>query len=103
VLSFRQCLERVLQVTGRKRALVPIPFGIAQSMGSVLQYLPGKILTADQVRMLRFDTIVSERARGEGRTLQGLRIEPTALDLVLPTYLARFREQGEFTQIRPVG
>jgi NADH dehydrogenase len=53
--------------------------------------------------MLRFDTVVSERALSEGRSLQGLGIEPTALDLVLPTYLARFREQGEFTQIRPVG
>jgi NADH dehydrogenase len=103
VLTFRQCLERMLQVTGRKRALLPIPFGIAQTMGRVLQYLPGKILTADQVRMLRFDTVVSERALSEGRSFQGLGIEPTALDLVLPTYLARFREQGEFTQIRPVG
>ena len=103
VLTFRQCLERMLQVTGRKRAMLPIPFGIAQTMGRVLQYLPGKILTADQVRMLRFDTVVSDRARAEARTLQGLGIEPTALDLVLPTYLARFREQGEFTQIRPVG
>ena len=103
VLTFRQCLERVLQVTGRRRALLPVPFGIAQAMGNVLQHLPGGLLTADQVRMLRFDTIVSEPARAEGRTLEGLGIEPTALDLVLPTYLARFRPQGEFTQIRPVG
>jgi NADH dehydrogenase len=103
VLTFRECLERMLQITGRSRALLPIPFGIAQSMGSVLQYLPGKMLTPDQVRMLRFDTVVSERARAEGRTLEGLGIAPTALDLVLPTYLARFRPQGEFTQIRPAG
>jgi NADH dehydrogenase len=96
VLTFRECLERMLQITGRSRALLPIPFGIAQSMGSVLQYLPGKMLTPDQVRMLRFDTVVSERARAEGRTLEGLGIAPTALDLVLPTYLARFRPQGEF-------
>ena len=51
--------------------------------------------------MLKSDNVVSEAARRDGRTLEGLDIEPTALEVVLPTYLDRFRERGEFTQIRP--
>ena len=71
-------------------------------MGRIGRYLPGAPLTDDQVRMLQFDTIVSEAATADGRTLRGLGIEPTAVEIVLPTYLGRFRERGEFTQIRSV-
>jgi uncharacterized protein YbjT (DUF2867 family) len=101
VLTFRQCLERVLSVTGRRRALVPIPWGMARLMGRVGQLLPGAPLTTDQVRMLRFDNVVSPEAIADGRTLEGLGIHPTSLDLVLPTYLRHYRERGEFTRIRP--
>jgi uncharacterized protein YbjT (DUF2867 family) len=103
VLTFRQCMERMLAVTQRRRLLVPIPWGAARMMGRIGQHFPGAPLTADQVRMLQFDTIVSEQAKAEGRSLAGLGIEPTALEVVLPTYLARFRERGEFSQIRPAG
>jgi NADH dehydrogenase len=102
VLTFRQCMERMLEVTGRHRLLLPIPFGVARIMGRIGRYLPGAPLTDDQVRMLQFDTVVSEAASAEGRTLKGLGIEPTATEVVLPTYLGRFRERGEFTQIRSV-
>ena len=92
----------MLEVTHRKRVLLPIPFPVAKVMGRVAQHLPGAPLTFDQVRMLQFDTIVSEKAKAEGRTLEGLGIDPTALEIVLPTYLTRFREQGEFTQVHSI-
>ena len=60
--------------------------------------VPGKPITLDQVRMLMFDNVVSAEANEEKRTLEGLGIEPTALEIVLPTYLERFREHGEFAQ-----
>ena len=37
--------------------------------------------------MLMFDNVVSEDAVRDKRTLPGLGIEPTALEVVLPTYL----------------
>ena len=92
-----------MAVTQRRRALLPLPFGAAKSLARVAQHLPGSPLTVDQVRMLQFDNIVSDEAKADGRTLEALGIHPTALEVVLPTYLARFRIRGEFTQIRPVG
>ena len=100
VLTFRQCMERMLEVTRRRRLLLPIPWFAARIMGRVGQHLPGAPITLDQVRMLQFDNVVSEDAERDRRTLEGLGIEPTALEIVLPTYLARFRERGEFTQVR---
>jgi NADH dehydrogenase len=103
VLTFRQCMERMLQTTRRRRALVPVPFGIARVLGRIGEHLPGRPLTHDQVRMLKFDNVVSPAAREEGRTLQGLGVAPTPVDVVLPTYLAHFRERGEFSEMRPAG
>ena len=100
VATFRQCLELVLEETGRKRALVPIPFGTAKIMGRIMGFLPKPLLTADQVQMLRSDTIVSDAAKADGRTLAGLGVKATAMDVILPAYLVRFREHGQFESTR---
>jgi NADH dehydrogenase len=99
VLTFRECMERMLAATRRRRTLVTVPWFAARLMGRVGQHLPGAPITLDQVRMLTFDNVVSDEAKAEGRTLEGLGIDPTALEIVLPTYLERFRERGEFTQV----
>jgi NADH dehydrogenase len=101
VLTFRECMERVLEVTKRRRVLAPVPWFAARVMGRVGDYLPAAPITLDQVRMLKFDNVVSEDARRDNRTLEGLGIAPTALEIVLPTYLTRFRERGQFTEARP--
>ena len=101
VVTFREVLERVLAATGRKRVLLPIPFGAARMLGGAAAWLPGAPLTAEQVDMLRSDNVVSEQAKAEGRTLEGIGIAPTAMDIVLPTYLTRFREHGQFSRPRP--
>lgn len=95
--SFRELMEFVLATTGRKRLLVPLPFPLASMKAGVLQFLPNPLLTVDQVEMLKRDTIVSETAVRDGRTLQGLGITPTSMAAVVPTYLWRFRKAGQFT------
>lgn len=96
VKTFRECLELMLEIIGRKRLLVPLPFGPARILGGVLQNLPGQMLTADQVRLLAYDNVVSEAAKASGHTLEGLGIQGDTLAAVLPSYLWRFREHGQF-------
>jgi NADH dehydrogenase len=72
ILTFRQCMERMLDVTRRRRMLLPVPFGVARILGRIGEHLPGRPLTHDQVRMLKFDNVVSAAAREAGRTLQAL-------------------------------
>ncbi len=97
-LTFRQCLERMLKATKRRRLLLPVPWFAARMMGRIGRFMPGKPITLDQVRMLALDNVVSAEAVADRRTFGGLGIEPTALEIVLPTYLTRFRERGEFSQ-----
>ena len=96
VRTFRDCTEIILETIGRKRLLLPIPWGGASVLGAVLQHLPGKMLTFDQVRLLRVDNLVSEAAVAENRTIRSFGIEPTTIEAVLPSYLSRFRVTGEY-------
>jgi NADH dehydrogenase len=62
----------------------------------VLEKLPGKLLTQDQLAMLESDNVVAPGAAG----LAELGIVPTAIDLVVPEYLRRFRPGGGTRQPR---
>ncbi|MER2606187.1 MAG: complex I NDUFA9 subunit family protein [Siculibacillus sp.] len=96
VKTFRECVEAVLEASHRKRLLVPLPFGLAKIQAKFLQMLPKPLLTEDQVELLKADNVVSDAAVAEGRTFAGLGIDPTSIEAVLPSYLWRFRPQGQF-------
>ncbi|MEM8749163.1 MAG: complex I NDUFA9 subunit family protein [Pseudomonadota bacterium] len=96
VLSFRECLERMLAVIERKKPLISLPFGIAGAMAGLAQYMPGAPLTPDQVEMLKTDNVVSQSAKDAGRTLADMGLQSTPLASVLPRYLVRFRKHGQF-------
>lgn len=96
VHTFRALMEETLRATYRKRLLLPLPAPLATLVSYVTQFIPNPPLTPDQVRMLGTDNVVSEAAQAEGRTLEGLGVSLTALELVLPTYLYRFRKSGQF-------
>ncbi|WP_421927980.1 complex I NDUFA9 subunit family protein [Neoaquamicrobium sediminum] len=97
-MTFKQCMEKMLEVIERKRMLVSVPWGMAQLQGSLLGLLPNPLLTRDQVEMLRTDNIVSQAAEQEGRTFAALGIKPQAMDAILPSYLWQYRQAGQFTQ-----
>ena len=90
VYSFKELMELVLRVTGRRRLLVPVPYAVLAVEAAVLELLRLKLLTRDQVRLLRRDAVVEEGAL----TLADLGLTATAAEIILPTYLARFRPKG---------
>jgi uncharacterized protein YbjT (DUF2867 family) len=90
VLSFRQLMELMLREIQRRRALISVPFALAAFEAAFLELLPNPPLTRDQVKLLKHDVIVTPGAYGLG----DLGILPTAMELVLPGYLGRFRRGG---------
>jgi uncharacterized protein YbjT (DUF2867 family) len=93
--SFKQLLQIILQVTGRRRALVPLPFGLALFKSYFLQMAPNPLLTPDQVRLLRHDNVVSPTAL----TLADLGITANSVEAEVPSYLWRFRAKGEYADL----
>jgi NADH dehydrogenase len=96
VYSFKELLELMLKEIGRRRLLLPLPFWAATLEATVLERLPAPLLTRDQVKLLRRDNVVG----ADALTLADLGIEPTAVEVILPTYLDRFCKGGRFGQHR---
>ncbi|MBR3194863.1 complex I NDUFA9 subunit family protein [Bosea sp. (in: a-proteobacteria)] len=109
VKTLRELVDYVCEVTGRKRLIAPMPFGLARLQGQVLELadmltlglMPNElILTRDQVSLLESDNVVSATAEKEGRTLHGLGITPVSVEAEVPGYLWRFRKAGQFATAR---
>jgi NADH dehydrogenase len=97
VLTMREIMEIIMKITGRDRALVSLPFGLAKLQALFLQFAPGPLkLTPDQVALLRSDNVVSDAAKAAGFTLEGLGITPDSVEAIAPQYLWRFRSTGQF-------
>lgn len=102
--SLRVLMQRMLAVVQRRRAVVNLPFLLAGIMGAgfdavqavTLGLIENKMITRDQVRSLRHDSVVSPEAKG----LADLGIQPTTMESVLPDYLWRFRPSGQFAAIK---
>jgi uncharacterized protein YbjT (DUF2867 family) len=99
VMTFRQCLEEVLETVHRKRVLMPLPWGLASLIGKLSSLVPfiDPPLTSDQVTLLKTDNVVSGTADADNRTLSGMGIRPTTIEAVLPSYLGRYRPHGQYS------
>jgi uncharacterized protein YbjT (DUF2867 family) len=96
VRTFKELMQFLLNIIERRRLLLPVPFELAKVPAFFLQFLPSPLLTPDQVELLRQDNIVSNEAKQERRTLDGLGITPTLMEAIVPAYLQRFRKTGQF-------
>jgi len=91
VMSMRQVLRYILDVTGRRRPMIALPEGFVRLQARLGELLPTPPLTRDQLILLGKDNVVSPNALG----FQALAIEPKAVEAIVPAYLARFRVGGQ--------
>jgi len=92
VVTFEQVYEMVFAHTGQKRCLISIPFGLAKVQATFLSLLPTPLLTRDQVESLKTDNVVSDDAK----TFADLGLSATAMDAIVPNYLATYKPGGRF-------
>ncbi len=90
VMSFRELLRYVQEVTGHRKPMVELPLGLARLQARMGEFLPKPPLTRDQLLMLQRDNVVAPGAPG----LEALGIAPHAVESVVPGYLLRFRTGG---------
>jgi NADH dehydrogenase len=105
IRTLYELVAYVLQQTERRRPVLKLSPGLGRLQAIVMEtldlltlgLLPNELkLTRDQVVLLQHDNVVSPEANAEGRTLQGIGIEPTAFEAIVPAYLVRFRTAGQF-------
>lgn len=80
--SLQDIISYILKITNRKRWLIHIPFYIAKLEAMMLELLPVKLLSVDQVELLKYDNVAT---RKEG--LSSLGINATPMESIVPNYL----------------
>ncbi|MGB1208192.1 MAG: complex I NDUFA9 subunit family protein, partial [Paracoccaceae bacterium] len=104
VARFSDLMQTMLDVIRRRRLVVSLPFWLGRIMGMgfdalqsvTLGLIENKMITVDQVKNLAKDNVVAADAKGLG----DLGVTPTALSVVLPDYLWRFRPSGQYAAIK---
>jgi NADH dehydrogenase len=94
--THRQLVERVLAGANRANPILPLPLGIGRLLALPMGLMPKPLLTGDRVTLLGIDNVVSDAASKDKRTLQAFGIVPRPMDAVLPSYLWRFSQNGQF-------
>lgn len=101
VYTFKRLMEFVLNEIDRPRALLPIPFFLAQPLGLLLDWafklnpFADPPLTGDQVTMLQRDNAVGQDP--QAGTLADLGVTSLeSIEAIVPSYLWRFRPHGQF-------
>ena len=61
IISFKELIQKLLKLIGKKRLLIPFPLPIANISASLFELMPKPLLTRDQLRILKYDNISSGR------------------------------------------
>ena len=83
IKSFSQIFDLILKQKKRTRLYLPLPFFIARIMAFFLERLPGQLLTRDQIKLLKYDSI-SKKGLSNLKTVVS---HPLSIETSLKTYL----------------
>tara|TARA_X000000368_G_scaffold305471_1_gene243767 strand:- start:127 stop:1110 length:984 start_codon:yes stop_codon:yes gene_type:complete len=61
IITFKEILERLLSLIGKKRILLPLPLKLAELSARFFELMPKPLITKDQIRLLRYENIASGR------------------------------------------
>jgi len=93
-ITFKQLLEKLLNLIGKKRLLIPLPLPVASFSARFLEIMPKPLLTRDQLRLLKYNNIAS----GKYKTNSDIGIPSLKyFDQEVKKYCFMWREGGQFS------
>lgn len=96
VYDMREIMHIVNRETQRKRMVWGVPFILGEVGAMFLQFLPKPLLTPDQMKLLKLGNVATGRRPG----LAVFGITPTTVEVVVPTYLKRYRPTQQTKKLR---
>ena len=94
IISFKQILEKLQILIGKKRILLPFPLSLAKLTANLFEILPNPILTSDQLRLLKYNNVKS----GKYKTNSDIGIPSVRFfDREVEKYSYMWREGGQFS------
>ncbi len=94
IITFKELLQKLLNLIGKKRLLVPMPLVFAEISARFFEIMPNPILTRDQLRLLKYDNIPS----GKYKTNSEIGIPSIKyFDQEVKKYCYMWRDGGQFS------
>jgi len=94
IISLKEIIKKLLDLTGKKRILINMPMGLANLTASFLQLFPKPLLTTDQLKLLKYDNILSGKYKSNSDI--GVPSKKFFYDEV-KKYSYMWREGGQFS------
>ena len=94
VLTFKNILQRLLNLINKKRILIPLPLPVAELSAKFYELFPKPLLTRDQLKLLKYDNVVS----GRYKTNSDIGVPSKRLfDQEVKKYCYMWRDGGQFS------
>ena len=94
IISFKELLEKLLILIGKKRILISFPLPLAEVSAKIFEMFPNPLLTKDQLRLLKYNNISS----GKYKTNSDIGIPSIRFfDQEVKKYCYMWRDGGQFS------
>jgi len=94
IISLKEILKKLLRLINKNRLLIPLPLFFANISAKLFQLFPKPLLTVDQLRLLQYDNIPSNKYQ----TNSDIGVPSTRIfDQEVEKYCYMWREGGQFS------
>ena len=94
VFTLKELVKLISNEIRKNNIIIPIPSWAARIQGSILGLMPNPMLTLDQIKTLESgDNVLTNK----NKTLKDLNIHPQEIRKITPTYLWRYRSEGQYS------
>ena len=94
IISFKQIIQKLLKLIGKKRILIPFPLFIGEISARFFEIMPKPLITRDQLRLLKYDNVAS----GKYKTNSDIGIPSTRyFDEEVKKYCYMWKDGGQFS------
>jgi NADH dehydrogenase len=94
VYTLRELIQQVMNILGKQRPIIGLNDGLSMAQAFMMELMPIKLMSRDNVRSMQVDNICSASIATE------LDVLPTAIEVIVPEYLANATPRGAYDSFR---
>jgi uncharacterized protein YbjT (DUF2867 family) len=94
IVTLKQLVQKVMDILGKQRPIIGLNNTLSIAQGFMLELMPIKLMTRDNIRSMQVDSITAQPIAAE------LGITPAALDVVVPEYLLNTSPRAAYDGFR---
>lgn len=94
IYTLKQLVQKVMDILGKQRPIIGLNDTFSMMQGFMLELMPIKLMTRDNIRSMQVDSIAAQPIAPE------LGVNPTSLDAVVPEYLLNTSPRAAYDEFR---